>query len=87
MSLRRAQLSDDLVGRMMYVKENLEFLGKHYRELRKKETVKELHHLVNLKFNYLIAMDEDDEDIVVGKTIIFWISNLHVLMAFSFLSL
>jgi hypothetical protein len=29
--------------------------------------VKELHHLVNLQFNYLIAMDEDDEDIDVGK--------------------
>ncbi len=52
---------------MMYVKENLVFLGEHYRESRKKETVKELHHLVNLKFNYLISMDEDDEDIEVGK--------------------
>jgi hypothetical protein len=52
---------------MMFVKENLVLLCKHYRELRKKETVKELHHLVNLKFNYLIAMDEDDKDIDVGK--------------------
>ncbi len=43
------------------------FLRKHYCELRKKVTVKELHHLVNLEFNYLIAMDEDDEDIDVGK--------------------
>jgi hypothetical protein len=51
----------------MFVKEKLVFLRKHYRELRKKETVKELHHLVNLKFNYLIPMDEDDEDIDVGK--------------------
>jgi hypothetical protein len=67
MSLRHANLSDDLVGRMMYVKENLAFLRKHYCELRKKETVKELHHLVNLEFNYLIAMDEDYEDIDVGK--------------------
>ncbi len=67
MSLRRAHLSDDLVGHMMFVKENLVFLRKHYHELRKKETVKELHHLVNLKFNYLIAMDEDDEDIDVGE--------------------
>jgi hypothetical protein len=61
MSLRRAHLSDDLVDCTMYVKENLVFLRKHYRELRKKETVKELHHLVNLKFNYLIAMDEDNK--------------------------
>jgi hypothetical protein len=67
LSLWRAHLSDDLVGRMMFGKENLVFLHKHYRELMKKETVKELHHLVNLKFNYLIAMDEDDEDIDVGK--------------------
>jgi hypothetical protein len=67
LSLRRAHLSDDLVGHMMFAKENLVFLHKHSRELRKKETVKELHHLVNLKFNYLIAMDEDDEDIDVGK--------------------
>ncbi len=52
----------------MYVEENLVFLSKHYRELRKKETVKELHHLVNLEFNYLIAMDEDNADIDhVGK--------------------
>ncbi len=67
LSLMRAHLSDDLVGRMMFVEENLVFLHKHYHELRKKETVKELHHLVNLQFNYLIAMDEDDEDIDVGK--------------------
>jgi hypothetical protein len=67
LSLRRAHLSDDLVGCMMYAKENLVFLHKHYRELRKKETVKELHHLVSLEFNYLIAMDEDNEDIDVGK--------------------
>jgi hypothetical protein len=33
--------------------------------LRKKETMKELHHLVNLKFSYLIAMDEDNKDIDV----------------------
>ncbi len=43
------------------------FLRKHYRELMKKETVKELHHLVNLEFNYLIAIDEDNKDIDVGK--------------------
>ncbi len=43
------------------------FLRKHYCELRKKETVKELHHFVNLEFNYVIAMDEDGEDIDVGK--------------------
>ncbi len=62
------------------------FLRKHYHELRKKETVKELHHFVNLKFNYLIAMDEDDEDIDVGKNDL-WISNLRVLVVISFLSL
>ena len=67
LSLRRACLSDDLVGRMMFAKENLVFLRKHYHELRKKETVKELHHLVNLKFNYLIAMDEDDQEFDVSK--------------------
>ncbi len=43
------------------------FLHKHYHELRNKKTVKEFHHLVSLKFNYLIAMDEDNEDIDVGK--------------------
>jgi hypothetical protein len=67
MSLRHAHPSDDLVGRMMSIKENLVFLCKHYPELKKKETVKELHHLVNLEFNYLIAMDEDNKDIDVGK--------------------
>jgi hypothetical protein len=68
LSLRRAHLSDNLVGHMMYMKENLLYLQKHYRPLRKKKTLKDLHHLVDLKFNYLIAMDEDDkEDIDVGK--------------------
>jgi hypothetical protein len=53
---------------MMYVKENLLFLQKHYHSLRKKETLKDLHHLVDLEFNYLIAMDEDDkEDTDIGK--------------------
>ncbi len=51
----------------MYANENLVFLRKHYHELRKKENVKELHHLVNFKFNYLIAMDEDDKEFDVGK--------------------
>jgi hypothetical protein len=53
---------------MMYVKENLLFLRKHYPPLRKKETFKDLHHLVDLEFIYLIAMDEDnEEDIDIGK--------------------
>ncbi len=67
LSLWHAHLSDDLVGCMMYVKENLLFLLKQYRPLRKKEMLKDLHHLVDLEFNYLIAMDEDDEDIDIGK--------------------
>ena len=29
--------------------------------------LKDLHHLVDLEFNYLIAMDEDNEDIDIGK--------------------
>ena len=36
LSLRRAHLSDDLVGCMMFVKEKFVFLQKHYRSLRKK---------------------------------------------------
>ena len=68
LSLLCAHLSDDLVGCMMFVKENLVFLQKHYRSFRKKETLKYLHHLVDLEFNYLIAMNEDnEEDIDVGK--------------------
>jgi hypothetical protein len=51
----------------MYVKENLLFLQKHCCPLRKKEMLKNLHHLVDLEFNYLIAMDEVVEDIDVGK--------------------
>ncbi len=38
-----------------------------YHPLRKKEMLKDLHHLVDLELNYLIAMDEDDEDIDIGK--------------------
>ena len=67
LSFWRAHLSDDLVGRMMCVKENLLFLQKHYHPLRKKEMLKDLHHLVDLEFNFLIAMDEDDKDIDIGK--------------------
>ena len=82
LSLRRAHLSDDLVGRMMYMKENLLFLKKHSRPLRKKETLKDLHHLVDLEFNYLIAMDEvNEEDIDIGKNDHLWNSKLCVLMA------
>ena len=68
-SLQRAHLSDDLVGCMMYTKENLLFLQKHYRPWRKKKMLKDLHHLVDLEFNYLIAMDmdEEDADIDIGK--------------------
>jgi hypothetical protein len=36
LSLQGAHLSDDLVRRVMYVKENLLFLQKHYRPLREK---------------------------------------------------
>jgi hypothetical protein len=46
LSLRCASLCDDLVGRMMYVKENLVFLHQHYRQLRKKETAKEFQHSI-----------------------------------------
>jgi hypothetical protein len=51
---------------------------------------KDLHHLGDLEFNYyLIAMDEDDEDIelTLVKMITFWIFKLCVLIAFSFLFL
>jgi hypothetical protein len=43
--------------------------------MSKKEMSKDLHHLVDLEFNYLIAMDEDDEDIelTLVKMITFWI--------------
>jgi len=44
--------------------------------------LKDLHHLVDLDFNYLIATDW-----TLVKMITFWISKLCVLMAFSFLSL
>ncbi len=29
--------------------------------------LKDLHHLVDLEFNYLIAMDEDNKDIDISK--------------------
>jgi hypothetical protein len=43
------------------MKGNLLFLQKHYHPLREKKMLKDLHHLVDLEFNYLIAMDENDE--------------------------
>jgi hypothetical protein len=66
LSLRRASLCDDLVGRMMYVKENLVFLHQHYRQLRKKEIAKEFQHLVDLEFKFLIPLEEE-AFIDVGK--------------------
>ena len=49
--------------------------------------LKDLHHLVDLKFNYLIAMDEDDENIDVCKNDHLLVSNMRVFVAFSFRSL
>ena len=54
LSLRRARLKDDLVGRMMLIKENSKFLHKHYSELVNQDSEQHLHHLlVELENKYL----------------------------------
>ena len=67
LSFRRARLKDDLVGRMMFVRENLKFLHKHYYNLKKEETEAHLHPMVEHEMKYLIPFVKDDSEGDVGQ--------------------
>ena len=47
LSLRRARLKDDLVSRMLFVRENIKFFHKHYIDLVKEERDEHLHTLIH----------------------------------------
>ncbi len=59
LSLRRARLNDDIVSRIMYTKENLRFLHKHYVTLAKKEADDSLHKMLELDVKYLPPIDDE----------------------------
>ena len=51
-SLHHASLKEEVVGHMMFIKENLRLLHKHYCQLAKNEKDKHLHYLVDLDFEF-----------------------------------
>jgi hypothetical protein len=62
LTLRRAKLKDEVVSRMMFVKENSCFLHKHYCALAKQEMEPHLHHLAELELKYLPPLKEQEEE-------------------------
>ena len=52
---------------MMFVRENLKFLHKHYYKLKKEETEVHLHPMVEHEMKYSIALVKDDECDVLPK--------------------
>ena len=69
LSLRRARLKDDLVSRMMFVRENIKFLHKHYIDLVKEERDEHLHTLIHHELQYLppLELEDDEKELDVGQ--------------------
>ena len=69
LTLKRACLKEELVARMMFVRENIRFLRKHYVELAKKDREASLHDLIEYELAYLPPLyeDEDENKIDVGQ--------------------
>eukprot|EP00956_Cyclotella_meneghiniana_P040792 scaffold205154_cov36-Cyclotella_meneghiniana.AAC.1 len=59
LSLKRASMKEDLVERIMFIKENMKFLSKHFSKLRKAETEVHLHHVVDIEATFFPDFDED----------------------------
>ena len=51
---------------MMFVRENLKFLHKHYYNLKKEEPEAHLHPMVEHEMKYLIPFVKDDSEGDVG---------------------
>ena len=51
----------------MFVRENLNFLHKHYYNLKKEETEAHLHPMVEHEMKYLIPFVKDDSEGDVGQ--------------------
>eukprot|EP00956_Cyclotella_meneghiniana_P041903 scaffold244197_cov36-Cyclotella_meneghiniana.AAC.1 len=67
LALRRARLKDDLIERMMFVKENMRFVTKHYRSLRKEALEKKDHFLVDIEMQYLPSLEERFASLDIGQ--------------------
>ena len=62
LSLKRAAMKENLIERIMFIKENMKFLKKHYLKLKKAETEVPLHHLVEFEMTFFPDFDEDLEE-------------------------
>mgnify|MGYP006216102695 CR=1 FL=1 len=72
-SLHHASLKEEVVGHMIFIKENLRLLHKHYCQLVKKEKEEHLHYLVDLDCKFLPPLPEqEDKDIDVGQDDLFY---------------
>ena len=70
LTLKRARLKEELVERMMYVRENIRYLRKHYVELTKAEREAHLHDLIQYELEYfppLNVVSEDEDELDVGQ--------------------
>ncbi|KAL3775669.1 hypothetical protein ACHAWO_002698 [Cyclotella atomus] len=59
LSLHRARLNDDLIERIMYIKENMRLLKKHYSKLRKAEVESHSHFLVDMEMKFFPELDTE----------------------------
>jgi hypothetical protein len=68
LSLRRASLNYELVERIMFIKENMKFLRKHYSKMMKEETEQHLHFLIDMELEFFPHhKNELPVDINVGQ--------------------
>ena len=69
LTLKRASLKEEVVARMMYIRENIRYLHKHYVDLAKAEREAHLHDLIEYELEYLppLGKDEDEKTIDVGQ--------------------
>ena len=62
LTLKRASLKEDLVARMMFVREDIRCLRKHYVDLAKTEREVDLHDLIQHELEYLPPLEEDEDE-------------------------
>jgi len=68
LSLHCARLDDKPVGSIMFVREHIKYLRKHYCKLAKEETESHSHFLVDLELEYLPPLvGEEEEEGDVGQ--------------------
>jgi len=68
LSRRHARLDDKLAGRIIFVRENIKYLRKHYCKLAKEETESHSHFLVDLELEHLPSLvGEEEEEGDVGQ--------------------